>query len=188
MSPRSRRQRASSRTAPGRSTARRCGSPTACARRSSSYWCVAIRLQSLASRIEELQAKLEDTNYRLSQLSQQIAATNQELKTYRPPEAPAPSAPPAAGAPPTPIVVDPKSLYDGAYNDYLAASTDQRVKPPRVKPPRWDDLTLRGTPAPAWRSSISRTALLGIPNTWMLVVASIVSAYAPAARSEMISI
>ena len=46
----------------------------------------------------------------------------------------------------------------------------------RVKPPRWNDLTVSGTPAPAWRSSISRMALLGLPNTWMLVVAATVSA------------
>ena len=47
-----------------------------------------------------------------------------------------------------------------------------------MKPPRWRDLTVSGTPAPAWRSSISSTALLGMPTTWMLVVASTVSAYA----------
>jgi len=46
----------------------------------------------------------------------------------------------------------------------------------RVKPPRWNDLTVSGTPAPAWRSIISRMALLGLPNTWMLVVAATVSA------------
>src|SRR6266540_922610 len=51
----------------------------------------------------------------------------------------------------------------------------------RVKPPRWWGLTLIGTPAPACRRSISTTALLGVPNTWILVVASTVSAYALAA-------
>jgi len=34
---------------------------------------------------------------------------------------------------------------------------------------------LRGTPAPAWRWSMS-TASPGVPKTWMFVVASIVSA------------
>jgi len=52
-------------------------------------------------------------------------------------------------------------------------------------------LTLSGTPAPACRRNISTTALLGVPNTWMYVVASTVSAYAFAARSattpEMVS-
>src|SRR3954449_11979772 len=68
-----------------------------------------VKLQDLSGQIEALQAKLEDTNYRLSQLSQQIAATNQELKSFHnqapaatPTTVPAPdgsmTAPPAGGA------------------------------------------------------------------------------------------
>ena len=62
-----------------------------------------------------------------------------------------------------------------------------RSRAQRVKPPRWNDLTVSGTPAPIWRSSVSRRALLGVPNTWMLVVAANVSEYAAAARSAMTS-
>jgi hypothetical protein len=40
---------------------------------------------------------------------------------------------------------------------------------------------LMGTPAPAWRRSMSVTVPLGVPKTWMFVVASMVSAYALAA-------
>lgn len=92
-----------------------------------------VKLRDLSGQIEALQAKLEDTNYRLSQLSQQIAATNQDLKTYRnqpPAAAPAPDGG-AAVPPPQPPPAggggggsDPKSLYDAAYNDYLKGSYD----------------------------------------------------------------
>ena len=64
-----------------------------------------VKLRDLSGQIDELQAKLEDhqTN-RLAQLSQQIAATNQELKTFRiqqdssrrMPPVPRPTAAPAA--------------------------------------------------------------------------------------------
>ncbi|HXO19818.1 MAG TPA: tol-pal system protein YbgF [Thermoanaerobaculia bacterium] len=89
-----------------------------------------VRLQNLASRIEELQAKLEDTNYRLSQLSQQIATTNQELKSFHAPavaEGTAPIAPPAAASAPA-GVVDPKALYEAAYNDYLKGNYDLSMR------------------------------------------------------------
>ncbi len=102
-----------------------------------------VKLQDLSGQIEALQAKLEDTNYRLSQLSQQIATTNQELKSFRnqpaaPQAAPAPSdngeAPPQAQQPaPAPnggggAGIDPKSLYDAAYNDYLKGNFDLGVR------------------------------------------------------------
>jgi tol-pal system protein YbgF len=98
-----------------------------------------VKLQDLSSQIEALQAKLEDTNYRLSQLSQQIATTNQELKSFRnqpaaPPvapdgtTAPQPQQPPPAAAPAPQGGggggVDPKSLYDASYNDFLKGNYD----------------------------------------------------------------
>src|SRR6185369_15913655 len=99
-----------------------------------------VKLHDLSSQIDELQAKLEDTNYRLSQLSQQIAATNQELKGFRQQQAaPAPAQPDGA-APPLPqpqqppaaggggAGIDPKSLYDAAYNDYLKGSFDLAMR------------------------------------------------------------
>ncbi len=102
-----------------------------------------VKLQDLGGQIEALQAKLEDTNYRLSQLSQQIAATNQELKSFRnqpaaaagragstmlgapPPQPPArPPAPEGGGG----AGIDPKSLYDAAYNDYLKGNFDLAMR------------------------------------------------------------
>src|SRR5207253_10493185 len=81
------------------------------------------------------QAKLEDTNYRLSQLSQQIASTNQELKTFRPapqPPVPAPDSPvQAPGTAPPPQAgggADPQSLYNAAYNDYLKGNYDLAMR------------------------------------------------------------
>ncbi|HEV7671203.1 MAG TPA: tol-pal system protein YbgF [Thermoanaerobaculia bacterium] len=101
-----------------------------------------VKLQDLTGQIEALQAKLEDTTYRLSQLSQQIAATNQELKSFRVAPAPAPLAPGTPGAPndpnfgvPAPVPAppsgtgaDPKALYDAAYNDYLKGSYDLSIR------------------------------------------------------------
>jgi tol-pal system protein YbgF len=94
-----------------------------------------VKLQDLGWQIEALQAKLEDTNYRLSQLSQQIATTNQELKAFRSQAAappPAESAPAAAPPPPANggggAGIDPKSLYDAAYNDYLKGNFDLGVR------------------------------------------------------------
>lgn len=99
-----------------------------------------VKLQDLTGQIEALQAKLEDTTYRLSQLSQQIAATNQELKSFRvAPPAPAPVAPgdpadpnfgvpPPVPAPSAGAGADPKALYDGAYNDYLKGSYDLSIR------------------------------------------------------------
>jgi len=93
-----------------------------------------VKLQDLTGQIEALQAKLEDTTYRLSQLSQQIAATNQELKSFRVAPAPAPASgdqndpnfgvPAPVPAPPGGSGADPKALYDAAYNDYLKGSYD----------------------------------------------------------------
>ncbi len=99
-----------------------------------------VKLQDLSGQIEALQAKLEDTNYRLSQLSQQIAATNQDFKSFR--SQPAAAAPPPDGGaapppqqpqPPAPnggagAGIDPKSLYDAAYNDYLKGNFDLGVR------------------------------------------------------------
>ncbi len=95
-----------------------------------------VKLQDVTGQIEALQAKLEDTTYRLSQLSQQIATTNQELKSFRVAPAPAPSDPmdPNFGVPPpipAPSVgagADPKALYDAAYNDYLKGSYDLSIR------------------------------------------------------------
>ncbi|HEY0512379.1 MAG TPA: tol-pal system protein YbgF [Thermoanaerobaculia bacterium] len=98
-----------------------------------------VKLQGLGSQIEALQAKLEDTNYRLSQLSQQIASTNQQLKEFRgQPGQPGTLQPdsgavPPAAAPPPPnggggAGIDPKSLYDAAYNDYLKGNFDLGVR------------------------------------------------------------
>jgi len=93
-----------------------------------------VKLRDLGTQIEALQAKLEDTNYRLSQLSQQIAATNQDLKGFRG-QAPAPEGqvPPQQQQPPAPnggggAGIDPKSLYDAAYNDYLKGNYDLGVR------------------------------------------------------------
>lgn len=93
-----------------------------------------VRLNGLSDQIEQLQAKLEDTNYRLAQLSQTIAATNQELKSYRntPPAYPATPGEggtegeggPAAAAPRSPATSDPESVYQTAYNDYLRGNYD----------------------------------------------------------------
>jgi tol-pal system protein YbgF len=95
-----------------------------------------VKLRDLGTQIEALQAKLEDTNYRLSQLSQQIAATNQDLKSFRgqaPAPAPEGQAPPPQQQPPAPnggggAGIDPKSLYDAAYNDYLKGNYDLGVR------------------------------------------------------------
>lgn len=94
-----------------------------------------VKLQDVTGQIEALQAKLEDTTYRLSLLSQQIAATNQELKSFRAVPAPAPTdpadpnfgVPPPVGTPPA-VGADPKALYDAAYNDYLKGSYDLSVR------------------------------------------------------------
>jgi RNA polymerase sigma factor (sigma-70 family) len=48
--------------------------------------------------------------------------------------------------------------------------------PIRVNPPRCLGWTLSGTPAPACTRSVSTTASLGVPKTWICVVASSVSA------------
>ena len=97
-----------------------------------------VRLDALSSEIERLQAKLEDTNYRLAQLSQQIASTNQELRAFR--TQPRSFEPPAGGpddelegepgtaeqrgAEPR---VDPKDLYQRAYDDYLRGNYDLAI-------------------------------------------------------------
>jgi len=92
-----------------------------------------VKLQDLSSQIEALQAKLEDTNFRLSTLSQQIATTNQELKGFRsqPQAVPAPDGSTTA-PPPQPQAagggVDPKTLYDSAYNDFLKGNYDLSMR------------------------------------------------------------
>jgi hypothetical protein len=48
--------------------------------------------------------------------------------------------------------------------------------PIRVNPPRCSAWTLSGTPAPACARSVSTTASLGVPKTWICVVESSVSA------------
>ena len=76
------------------------------------------------------------------------------------------------------------SVFDGHWR---RGRSSRPIPAQRVNPPRWCGLTLSGTPTPAWRSSIARTPLFVMPNTWMLVVASTVSAYAAAARSATTS-
>jgi len=98
-----------------------------------------VKLQDLSGQIEALQAKLEDTNYRLAQLSQQIAANNQEWKSFRgggaaapPGQGPAAESPPPA--PERPPVVDrsagsdPQAVYNSAYNDYLKGNYEMALR------------------------------------------------------------
>ena len=83
-----------------------------------------VSLDKLSSQIDQLEANLEDTNYRLSQLSQQIAATNQELKTFRSNTAlRSPATEPGAEALPS----DPQALYQTAYNDYLRGNYELAI-------------------------------------------------------------
>lgn len=86
-----------------------------------------VELASLSSQIDELQGRLEDTSFRLSQLSQQMAATQQELRS----RAPSPgesTAPPGDGAPgaqaSSGAAPDPEAMYQSAYSDYLRGSYD----------------------------------------------------------------
>ena len=93
-----------------------------------------LELQSVGALIEQLEAKLEDTNYRLAQLSQQIAATNQELKSLRTSPAfgsGAGGGVPGGGTNSGPISgaapLDPETLYRTAYNDYLRGNYDLAI-------------------------------------------------------------
>lgn len=85
-----------------------------------------VGLESLSTQIDQLQAQLEDTNYRLAQLSQQIAASNQEFKSFR-------TSPSWGGNGGTPGVEaggsgeSPQTLYQTAYNDYLRGNYDLAV-------------------------------------------------------------
>ena len=81
-----------------------------------------LSLQQLSSQIDQLEANLEDTTYRLSQLSQQIAATNQELKSFR--GSTALRGDPNATAP---LPTDPQALYQTGYNDYLRGNYDLAI-------------------------------------------------------------
>jgi tol-pal system protein YbgF len=84
-----------------------------------------LTLEQLSSQIDQLEANLEDTNYRLSQLSQQIAATNQDLKTFRSSGIRGDVGESAQEAPPLPT--DPQALYQTAYNDYLRGNYDLSI-------------------------------------------------------------
>lgn len=86
---------------------------------------IQLELQSLASLIEQLEGKLEDTNQRLAQLSQQIAATNQSLKSMR--AAPEMEGPGTAGPVTGTAPADPTTLYQTAYNDYLRGNYDLAI-------------------------------------------------------------
>jgi tol-pal system protein YbgF len=79
-----------------------------------------VELGKVSAQVDQLQAKLEDTNERLAQLSQLIAATNQELKTYR---AAAPAVEGPGGQMPSPGS-DPQALYQAAYGDYVRGNYD----------------------------------------------------------------
>lgn len=79
-------------------------------------------VQQLAQRIGELDSKLQDTLYRIDQISQQLAATNQDLRSLL-------SAGPAdgEGPPPTPVD-DPQALYEEAYGDYRKGNFDLAIQ------------------------------------------------------------
>jgi len=91
---------------------------------------VQVELQAVSEQIDQLRSNLEDTNYRLAQLSQQLAATNQELKSLRSLTIVSPN---AAGSPPTPSSLpgasseDPQTQYQGAYNSYLRGNYDLAI-------------------------------------------------------------
>ena len=91
---------------------------------------VQVELQAVSEQIDQLRSNLEDTNYRLAQLSQQLAATNQELKSLR---SLAIVSPNAAGSAPTPSNLpgasseDPQTQYQGAYNSYLRGNYDLAI-------------------------------------------------------------
>jgi tol-pal system protein YbgF len=87
---------------------------------------VQLALDQLSSQIDQLEANLEDTNYRLSQLSQQIAATNQELKTFRGSAFRGGGESDSAQAEPS-LPSDPQTLYQTAYNDYLRGAYDLSI-------------------------------------------------------------
>ncbi len=87
-------------------------------------------IDSLTRQVERLQAKLDETNFELSQLTQQIKATNLELQAVRAAAEQAQSSRPSPTAPrPTARLdeTDPKTLYDTAYDDYLAGNYDLAI-------------------------------------------------------------
>jgi TolA-binding protein len=84
-----------------------------------------LALDRLAGQVDQLQAKLEDTNYRLAQLSQQIAATNQELKSIR--SSPGFALGGQEGDSGSVAPADPQALYQTAYNDYLRGNYDLAI-------------------------------------------------------------
>jgi tol-pal system protein YbgF len=88
---------------------------------------IQVELQSLSALIEQLEAKLEDTNYRLAQLSQQIAATNQELKSFRSVPEMGNGGRPLPGGLGSGAAADPETLYQTAYNDYLRGNYDLAI-------------------------------------------------------------
>jgi tol-pal system protein YbgF len=79
-------------------------------------------LDAVQSRIGELEEQIAETLHRIEQLSQQVATTNQELRSI-PSRAPTPH--PAEG-PPLPTS-DPETLYQEAYADYRAGNYDLAV-------------------------------------------------------------
>jgi len=84
-----------------------------------------LTLERLSGQIDQLEANLEDTNYRLSQLSQQMAATNQELKSFRGSSMRSSTGGPGTEEAPPPT--DPQALYQTAYNDYLRGNYELSI-------------------------------------------------------------
>lgn len=89
-----------------------------------------VGMQNVAGKIDQLQSHLEDTNYRLAQLSQQIATTNQELKSTHGATngngAESNGGTDQGGQPPM-VPTDPQTLYQTAYNDYLRGNYDLAI-------------------------------------------------------------
>ena len=88
---------------------------------------VQIELQAVSEQIDQLRANLEDTNYRLAQLSQQLAATNQELKSIGSLAIVSPSSPSGGTSLPAPASEDPQTQYQNAYNSYLRGNYDLAI-------------------------------------------------------------
>jgi tol-pal system protein YbgF len=87
---------------------------------------VSVDLETVASRIGELEQQIQESLHRLEQLSQQLATTNQELKTMpRRSAAEQPSGGTPAEGPPLPD--DPETLYQEAYGDYREGSYDLSI-------------------------------------------------------------
>ena len=84
---------------------------------------VRVEVETVEGRIGELEQQIDETLHRIELLSQQVAATNQELRTI-PHRVPAPS---EAEGPPLPVT-DPETLYQEAYADYRGGNYDLAIQ------------------------------------------------------------